>query len=186
MLSHFSNFSSAGKESLNLTKSLHIVRRYHALSGFFAISNSLNLSQRANITKMWEPGQQVCSKSWADQTSINRQYCFRVPNLASLVENALCMSGMEIIFGPGDVSWTLGAALVEGEFLWLNNNKSENGILTLKMKEMISSPILVFAVFLILLFIVYYSQIKVPMPGRKFAAANISLPSYLCHKRQPN
>lgn len=106
--------------------------------------------------------------------------------MASLVENALCMSGMEIIFGPGDVSWTLGAALVEGEFLWLNNNKSENGILTLKMKEMISSPILVFAVFLILLFIVYYSQIKVPMPGRKFAAANISLPSYSCHKRQPN
>ncbi|CAA2956008.1 probable apyrase 7 [Olea europaea subsp. europaea] len=29
-------------------------------------------------------------------------------------------------------------------------------------------------------------QIKVPMPGRKVAAANISLPSYLCHKRQPN
>lgn len=175
-----------GKESLNLTKSLHTVRRYHALSGFFAVSNSLNMSQRANFTKMWESGQPLCSKSWADQTSINVQYCFQVPYLASLIENALCVSGMEIIFGPGDVSWTLGAALIEGEFLWLNNNKSKNGILTLKIKEMISSPILVFAVFLILLFIVYYSQIKVPMLGRKVAAANVSLPSYLYPKRQPN
>ncbi|CAI9773792.1 unnamed protein product [Fraxinus pennsylvanica] len=179
-------FDFGGKKSLNLTKSLHSVRRYHALSGFFAVSNSLNLSQRANFTKMWESGQLLCSKSWADQTSINVQYCFRVPYLASLVENALCVSGMEIIFGPGDVSWTLGAALIEGEFLWLNNNKSKNGILTLKIKEMISSPVLVFAVFLILLFIVYYSQIKVPMLGRKVAAANVSLPSYLYPKRQPN
>ncbi|KAL2459530.1 putative apyrase 7 [Forsythia ovata] len=181
-------FSYRGKESFNLTKSSRSVRRYHALSGFFAISNALNLNERANLTKMWESGQQLCSRSWADQTSINGQYCFRVPYLASLIENALCLSGMEIIFGPGDISWTLGAALVEGEFLWLNNKKSENGFLTLKNEEMISSPILVFAALLILLFIVYYSKIKLPMPGtgRKVAAANVSLPSYLCPKRQPN
>ncbi|MFS7907161.1 putative nucleoside phosphatase GDA1/CD39, SWEET sugar transporter [Helianthus anomalus] len=40
--------------------------------------------------------------------------------MVSLLENTLCVGDKEIIFGPGDVSWTLGAALVEGKDLWLS------------------------------------------------------------------
>ncbi|KAH6815756.1 hypothetical protein C2S51_020576 [Perilla frutescens var. frutescens] len=103
-------FSYGGTTKLNLTKTLHTVSRYHALSGFFAVYHALNLSRRANLTMLWEMGQKLCSRSWSDdsdQNSINTQSCFRVPYLTSLLENALCLSGVEIIFGPGDVSWTL-------------------------------------------------------------------------------
>ncbi|KAK4394800.1 putative apyrase 7 [Sesamum angolense] len=109
-------FSYGGTTKLNLTKTLHTVPRYHALSGFFAVYHALNLSQRANLSMLWESGEKLCSGSWADQKSSNGQYCFRVPYLTSLIENALCLSDIEIIFGPGDVSWTLGASLIEGEF----------------------------------------------------------------------
>ena len=33
--------------------------------------------------------------------------------------DSLCLGDKEIIFGPGDVSWTLGAALVETSFVLL-------------------------------------------------------------------
>ncbi|KAK6123525.1 hypothetical protein DH2020_042732 [Rehmannia glutinosa] len=180
------NETLLGNTKLNLTKTLHTVSRYHALSGFFAVYNALNLSQRANLTTLWEIGQKLCSRSSADQKSINGQYCFRVPYLTSLIENALCLSGAEIIFGPGDISWTLGASLIEGEFLWLHSEKSQNHILTLKNYVVIPSPLLTFVLLSSLLLIVYCCQIKLPMPGRKIVATRTSLPSYLCPKLQPN
>ncbi|KAK6148349.1 hypothetical protein DH2020_019261 [Rehmannia glutinosa] len=179
-------FSYGGNTKLNLTKTLHTVSRYHALSGFFAVYNALNLSQRANLTMLWEVGQKLCSRSLAEQKSTNGQYCFRVPYLTSLIENALCLSGAEIIFGPGDISWTLGASLIEGEFLWLHSEKSQNHILTLKNYVVIPSPLLTFVLLSSLLLIVYCCQIKLPMPGRKIVATRTSLPSYLCPKLQPN
>ncbi|XP_011071932.1 probable apyrase 7 [Sesamum indicum] len=179
-------FSYGGSTKLNLTKTLHTVSRYHALSGFFAVYHALNLSQRANLSMLWESGEKLCSGSWADQESSNGQYCFRVPYLTSLIENALCLSDIEIIFGPGDVSWTLGASLIEGEFLWLDPEKSQNPMLTLKDYIMIPSPVLIFVLLLSLLLIVYCCQIKLPMPGRKTASTRTSLPSYLCPKRQIN
>ncbi|KAL0341444.1 UNVERIFIED_CONTAM: putative apyrase 7 [Sesamum calycinum] len=179
-------FSYGGTTKLNLTKTLHTVPRYHALSGFFAVYHALNLSQRANLSMLWESGEKLCSGSWADQKSSNGQYCFRVPYLTSLIENALCLSDIEIIFGPGDVSWTLGASLIEGEFLWLDPEKSQNPMLTLKDYIMIPSPVLIFVLLLSLLLIVYCCQIKLPMPGRKIAGTRTSLPSYLCPKRQLN
>ncbi|KAK4437301.1 putative apyrase 7 [Sesamum alatum] len=179
-------FSYGGATKLNLTKTLHTVSRYHALSGFFAVYHALNLSQRANLTMLRESSEKLCSRSWAYQKSGNGQYCFRVPYLTSLIENALCLSDVEIIFGPGDVSWTLGASLIEGEFLWLDPEKSQNPILTLKDYMMIPSPVLIFVLLLSLLLIVYCCQIKLPMPGRKIVATRTSLPSYLCPKRQLN
>ncbi|KAG8378814.1 hypothetical protein BUALT_Bualt07G0024000 [Buddleja alternifolia] len=187
---HHSNciglFSYGGKTKLNLTKSLHTITRYHALSGFFAVYHALNLSQRANLTTLWESGDKLCSRSWTDQTNINGQYCFRVPYLTSLIENALCLGGTEIIFGPGDVSWTLGASLIEGEFLWLRTDKPQNPIFALKANGTIPSPLLTFVLLLFLLLIVYCCQIKLPMPGRKIVGTRASLPSYLYPKRQPN
>ncbi|KAL0441037.1 UNVERIFIED_CONTAM: putative apyrase 7 [Sesamum radiatum] len=183
---NMSNQVQGSTTKLNLTKTLHTVPRYHALSGFFAVYHALNLSQRANLSMLWESGEKLCSGSWADQKSSNGQYCFRVPYLTSLIENALCLSDIEIIFGPGDVSWTLGASLIEGEFLWLDPEKSQNPMLTLKDYIMIRSPVLIFVLLLSLLLIVYCCQIKLPMPGRKIAGTRTSLPSYLCPKRQLN
>lgn len=179
-------FSYGGTTKLNLTNTLHSISRYHALSGFFAVYHALNLSQRANLTMMWEMGQRLCSRSWSDQNNVNTQNCFRVPYLTSLLENALCLSGAEIIFGPGDISWTLGASLIEGEFLWLQTEKSRDRTFTLKDTVMRPSTILVFVFLSFFLLIVYCCQLKLPMLGRKNVASRTSLPSYLCPKRQPN
>ncbi|KAE8124266.1 hypothetical protein FH972_019167 [Carpinus fangiana] len=183
--------SYGGRDIINLTAVTHPSMRFHALSGFFAVHNTLNLSPRANLTKIWEEGQQLCSRSWANLSSISRnqnyarQYCFRVPYMASLIEDALCFGDKEIVFGPGDVSWTLGAALIEGERLLLRASKAEASVSTLK-NIALSSPVVLFVLLLCLLFIIYHFQIKLPMPSMKAATAGVSLPSYKHPKHRPN
>ena len=86
--------------------------------------------------------------------------------MASLIEDSLCLGDEEIFFGPADVSWTLGAALVEGEYLWLATSKSQISTLN-SYKKVISSPIFVFFLLVCLLLIVYGSQVKLPMLGKK-------------------
>ncbi|KAK9278771.1 hypothetical protein L1049_028349 [Liquidambar formosana] len=184
--------SSSGSNFLNVKAAPLPVARFHALSGFYAVYNMLNLSARANMTNIWEKGQQLCSRSWADLSRISGnqnfigQYCFRVPYLASLIEDALCLGDAEIYFGPGDVSWTLGAALVEGKYLGPSTTEAQTSISTLKLREVVSSPIFLFVLLVCLVFIVYHSQIKLPMPGKKGAAAGAPLPSYIYPKRCPN
>lgn len=165
--------------------------RFHALSGFFAVYQSLNLSTRANWTNIWERGLELCSDSQADMIrsiSGNQsnlwQYCFQLPYVASLIEDALCLGDKEVIFGPPGVSWTLGAALIEGKYLWSSSSTTtiaENHTSTLGKIE----PLYVFLLLLCLLLVVYYNQIKLPMLGRK-AAAGASLPSYALPKHRPN
>lgn len=156
----------------------------------------LNLSPRANLTQLLERGQQLCSRSWADLKRISgnrnnaEQFCFRVPYLASLIEDALCLGDAEIFFGPGDVSWTLGAALVEGEYLRLSQTEAQAGRFTLNKVEVNSSPALFFVLFLCILFIVYCGQFKriknlvLPTLGKKDTAVGLSLPSYIYPKWQ--
>ncbi|KAL5747161.1 hypothetical protein ACOSQ2_024458 [Xanthoceras sorbifolium] len=182
-----SSFNS--RNILNLTAVTHFTGRYHALSGFFVIYNNLNLSSRANLSKIWEIGQQLCSASGDGLSNITRnqshatQHCFRLPYMASLIEEALCLGEAEIMFGPGDISWTLGAALVEGRYSWLSTRKPQTAFSILKNTQFISSPIFLFVFLFFLLFIVYYSQIKLPMLGKKSRA---SLPSYIHPKHRPH
>ncbi|KAI4336186.1 hypothetical protein L6164_014742 [Bauhinia variegata] len=186
--------SSSGTGTINLAAVVHPTKRFHALSGFFFVYNKLNLSPRANLTKVWESGEQICSKLWAGSNNISDnpiysgQFCFRVAYMASLIEYALCLRDVDIVFGPGDVSWTLGAALVEGKFLWLNtiNSNAQTIISTLKNVKVMSSPTFLFAVLLFLLVIVYCSQIKLPMPSRRPSAAGSSLPSYIHVRHRSN
>ncbi|KAG5536937.1 hypothetical protein RHGRI_024387 [Rhododendron griersonianum] len=172
-------------KTVNLKAITRRVSRFHALSGFFAVYTKLNLSQRANLTKIWEKGQQLCSSqiSISGNQNYAAQYCFRVPYLASLIEDALCLSNKEIMFGPGDVSWTLGAALVEGKFLWLNS-KDHSNIIHENNRGVIFSSIFLFIVLLSLLFIVYCCQLKFPMPSKRVAAIGLSLPSYVRPKQR--
>lgn len=116
-----------GENIPNMVKGTHSVARFHALSGFFAVNNLLNLSSSANLLKIWEKGEELCSRSLSGLTNTptKQKYadyiCFRVPYIVSLINNTLCVGDREIIFGPGDVSWTLGAAMVEGKDVWLSD-----------------------------------------------------------------
>ncbi|XP_052182883.1 probable apyrase 7 isoform X2 [Diospyros lotus] len=162
--------SSNGSEMLNLAVTTHPVARFHALSGFYAVYTMLNLESRANLTKIWEKGQQICSKSWHELNSISGN-----------------QNDKEIIFGPGDVSWTMGAALVEGELLWRSSSRDETSILTRTNTGVISKSIFLLFVLVCLLFIVYHRQVKLPMPSRKKAAVGaLSLPSFVPSNLRPN
>lgn len=180
-----SSFPGIGTGILDLTAVTHQIK-FHALSGFFFVYSKLNLSSRANLTMVWESGKQICSNLWSGLSSVSDnpnyagQFCFRVAYMASLIEYGLCLGDVEMVFGPGDISWTLGAALIEGKFLWLNSPSQKDHVIisTLKNVKVTSSPTFLFAVLLLLLLIVYCSQIKLPMPSRRALAPVSSLPSY--------
>lgn len=179
----------AGNGVLNLTALAHHHGRFHALSAFYVISNMLSMSSRVNITDIWVEGKKLCSRSWADPGSIHRydkyaeQRCFQVPYMASLMEDALGLGDAEIVFGPGDVSWTLGAALIEGELLQPQESATFSKLLIVKNLEIIPSPILLFLLLLCFLFVVYCSQMKLPMIGKKVSARGTHLPSHIHPKR---
>ncbi|KVI06287.1 probable apyrase 7 [Cynara cardunculus var. scolymus] len=183
--SNCTRLSSMSDENiLKMVGGSHSVARFHALSGFFAVYNLLNLKASANLSMIWEKGQQLCSRSLNMPTK--QKYadflCFRVPYMVSLVENTLCIGDRDIVFGPGELSWTLGAVLVEGKDVWLSDaSRARNIIPDLRFRRVILSPYFLFVLLAFLLFIVYRSQIKLPMPGRKAA----SLPSYVGPKRRP-
>nr|GFA65538.1 probable apyrase 7 [Tanacetum cinerariifolium] len=84
-------------------------------------------SMSDNLSKIWDKGEELCSGSLSGLTNtpVQQKYaeylCFRVPYIVSLINNTLCLGDREIIFGPRDVSWTLGAAMVEGKDVWLSD-----------------------------------------------------------------
>ncbi|KAK6249540.1 Nucleoside phosphatase GDA1/CD39 - like 3 [Theobroma cacao] len=175
-----------GSNMLNLTAVAHHSGRFHALSGFFVVNDMLHLSPRASVTEIWEKGEQLCSRSSTELSSISQrqtyagQSCFRVPYVASLIEDSLCLGNGEIVFGPGDVSWTLGAALIHG----LDSIETPASISTTKDMDIFSSPVFLFILLLFLLFVVYCSQITLPMLGRKVADVGVSLPCYVHPRRR--
>ncbi|KAE8678353.1 FAS-associated factor 2-B-like [Hibiscus syriacus] len=179
------NLSSYGGNILNLTPVAHHSGRFHALSGFFVVYDMLNLSTRASVTEIWDKGEQLCSSSSTEwNIDIQRQkyagyYCFLVSYLASLIEDALCLGNAEIVFGPGDISWTLGAAIVHQ----LNANEALASISTIKNLK-ISSTVFLLVILLTLFLVVYCSQIKLPMLGRKISNVGVLLPSYYVHARR--
>ncbi|CAI0398521.1 unnamed protein product [Linum tenue] len=189
----------------NLASGSHKTRHFHALSGFFAVHNILKLEARANFTKIWETAGKLCSSqqlstelsSKFGNKKYGSQYCFSLPYMVSLIQDLLCLRDEQITFGPGDLSWTLGAALVEGEDYHHGQQSStttregkEDIGFSRSMDYYIHSPVFVFLLLLLLLIVVYYSQIKLPMLGRKKAAATLSrgpsLPSYIYPKQRPN
>ncbi|XP_071731701.1 probable apyrase 7 [Rutidosis leptorrhynchoides] len=177
-----------GEMNLNLFGGTHSVSRFHALSGFYAVYKLLNLNSSTTISKIWEKGEELCSRSLAGLTnmSINQKYaellCFRVPYIVSLIEKTVCVGNKDIVFGPRDISWTLGAALVEGKNLWLSDTfRAQSIVSNLTLTRVILSPYFLFVLLAFLLFVVYRSQIKLPMLGRKVT----SIPPYINSKRSP-
>ncbi|KAL5547426.1 hypothetical protein UlMin_002657 [Ulmus minor] len=111
-------------------------------------------------------GQHLCSRSWTN----SQNDCFRVPYMASVIEEALY------------VSWTLGATLVEGENIWLDAATSR--IINLTPLKIISSPI--FVLLLCVLSIFHCSQVRLPMLGKKSVASGASSLPYIHPKPRPN
>ncbi|WVZ09127.1 hypothetical protein V8G54_013657 [Vigna mungo] len=64
-----------------------------------------------NLTAVAQPAKFHALSDYAGQ------FCFQVAYMASLSDYCLCLGHVEMVFGPGDISWTLGAALIEGKFL---------------------------------------------------------------------
>lgn len=163
---------------------------FHALSGFFAVHSKLKLSQEANLTDVLERGQQLCSRLWknlsfaSENVNYGERFCFQVPYMASLIDNTFSLLNSSITFGPGDVSWTLGAALVEGEFTWLASTGARGAASSLGILNFFSSTLALFALLICIGLIVHRSQIKLPMLGKKRTAAVVPLPLYV--KRQHN
>ncbi|OWM65431.1 probable apyrase 7 [Punica granatum] len=182
--------SSTGTNALNTLSVAPPNTSFHALSGFFAVHSKLKLKQEANFTDVLEKGQQLCSRLWKNSSSAseNRNYgerfCFQVPYIASLIHNALSLLNNNITFGPRDVSWTLGAALVEGEFIWQNSSETLGTALSLNITNFFSSTLFLLVLLICLGLVVHRRQIKFPMLGKKRIAAGVSLPSYI--KRQQN
>lgn len=177
-----------GKNTLNVAFNTKTGMQYHALSGFFAVYKMLNLTGKANLTKIWETAQHLCSSTWEDEGNVSGgQYCFKVLYLTSLIEDGLCLGNADIIFGPGDISWTLGASLVEGKYMWRTTVGSRTLITTPLSREVLSSPIFLFIILVVLVFIVYHSQIKLPMPRKRSSVVGPPAPltSFMHSKHRP-
>ncbi|KAL2936126.1 putative apyrase 7 [Bienertia sinuspersici] len=174
-----------GKNILNVAINTKPRMQYHALSGFFVVYKKLNLTTKANMTKIWETAQHLCSSTWDDETNVSgSQYCFKVLYLASLIDDGLCLGDADITFGPGDISWTLGASLVEGERMWRTTIGPRTLIPTSQF-SILSSSIFLFTILVVLVCVVYYCQIKLPMPRRRSAVVGLPLPSFTHSKHQP-
>ncbi|KAI6682845.1 hypothetical protein NL676_028758 [Syzygium grande] len=162
---------------------------FHALSGFFAVYSKLRLSGRANFTRLLEKGHRLCLDSWINSSHVTEhgnyggQFCFQVPYLASLINEALHIGNRDIIIGPGDISWPLGASLVEGKFIQSRPFKAETTLSSFRIRTVgsIPSPVFLFVLLIGLGAFVYRRQIKLPMPQKK-GAAGVSLP--LCNPRR--
>eukprot|EP00887_Chlorella_sp_A99_P007229 scaffold2.g7229.t1 len=99
-------------------------RRFVALAGFYVVYHFLGLPTTASLDQIQEAGRAFCAMPWkqvarerAGEIHIDR-YCFRrvvaAPYIAALLTEGLKLKQSQIRIGSPDVSWTLGAALVEG------------------------------------------------------------------------
>ncbi|KAK9117215.1 hypothetical protein Sjap_016162 [Stephania japonica] len=179
---------------LNLT-SLPVAR-FHALSGFFAVYSVTNLTNSANLTSLVDAGRQLCSRSWLELKKLygNQKYverlCFQVTYITSLLDEALHMGSVEIIFGPGDVSWTLGAVLDEGKNMLKNPKALASCFIFKNMGVFLSSPTLLFTLTVWFFIVIIWARFRCTMasvegvPGKKGIAVEASIPTFMHSTRQ--
>ncbi|KAK8362538.1 hypothetical protein V6Z12_A03G107800 [Gossypium hirsutum] len=132
------------------------------------------VSPRASVTEIWKKGEHDFQRQ-----KYAGYYCFWVSYVASVIEDALCLGNAEIAFGPGDLSWTLGAALV----YQLDTREASPSISTIRNLKM-SSTVFLLVLLLSLFLVVHCSQIKLPMLGRKVSNVGVPLPSYYLHAKR--
>ena len=93
--------------------------KFYALSGFFVVYKFFGLRSDASFSELLEHGKAFCEKPW--QIALDgvvpqplvEHYCFRAPYVVSLLQDGLHLKEEQITVGSGDITWTLGAALLE-------------------------------------------------------------------------
>ncbi|KAJ7544446.1 hypothetical protein O6H91_09G079700 [Diphasiastrum complanatum] len=93
--------------------------QFYAVAGFFVMYKFFDLSPRSSLDELLSRGRQFCNMPWpkardsvVPQPSIDR-YCFRTPYVVSLLRDGLHIRDDQVMIGSGDMTWTLGAALLE-------------------------------------------------------------------------
>jgi apyrase len=93
--------------------------KFYALSGFFVVYKFFGLQPDAGFSELLEHGKAFCEMPW--EVALNgvvpqpliEHYCFRAPYVVSLLKDGLHLNEEQITVGSGDITWTLGAALLE-------------------------------------------------------------------------
>jgi len=92
---------------------------FYVISGFYVVYRFFNLTSEATLDDVLAKGKDFCEKRWdvakksvAPQPFIE-QYCFRAPYIASLLREGLHINENQISVGSGNITWTLGVALLE-------------------------------------------------------------------------
>ncbi|MCO5613303.1 hypothetical protein L7F22_067579 [Adiantum nelumboides] len=92
---------------------------FYALSGFFVVYKFFGLQQDAGFAELLDQGKAFCEKPWKKALNsvvpqpLVEHYCFRAPYVVELLQNGLHLKEDQITVGSGDMTWTLGAALLE-------------------------------------------------------------------------
>ncbi|KAI5068940.1 hypothetical protein GOP47_0015241 [Adiantum capillus-veneris] len=92
---------------------------FYALSGFFVVYKFFGLQPDAGFAELLDQGKAFCGKPWKKALNsvvpqpLVEHYCFRAPYVVELLQNGLHLQEDQITVGSGDMTWTLGAALLE-------------------------------------------------------------------------
>ncbi|GMH35514.1 hypothetical protein BSKO_03382 [Bryopsis sp. KO-2023] len=104
---------------LNHWKTVEL-REAAALNGFYVVWKFFELAGEAGVSGLEEVGKTFCQKEWSsakkefgDVVHLDK-YCFRAPYAVELLQRGLGVQANGLTVMPEDVSWTKGAALVEG------------------------------------------------------------------------
>lgn len=96
------------------------VKEAAALNGFYVVWKFFGLSGQDSFKALEKEGRKFCQKDWAtvqkDMGNVVHldTYCFRAPYVAGLLEKGLGIDPNQLTVMSDDISWTKGAALVEG------------------------------------------------------------------------
>ncbi|EFJ20885.1 hypothetical protein SELMODRAFT_443766 [Selaginella moellendorffii] len=99
------------------------IGQFYAVAGFFVMYKFFGLSSKASLDDLLSKGQEFCGKPWpvardsVDPQGFIDRYCFRAPYVVALLREGLHLRDEQVTVGPGDVTWTQGAALLEAGVL---------------------------------------------------------------------
>lgn len=93
--------------------------QFYALSGFFVVYKFFGLHPNAGFEELMNHGKRFCARPWKEALDsvvpqpLVEHYCFRAPYVVALLQDGLHLREDQVVVGSGDMTWTLGAALLE-------------------------------------------------------------------------
>eukprot|EP00250_Pteridium_aquilinum_P011602 c20184_g2_i1 orf=375-2612(-) len=169
--------------------------QFYALSGFFVVYKFFGLQPDAGFAELLNQGKDFCEKPWKKALNsvvaqpLVEHYCFRAPYVVALLQDGLHLKEEQITVGSGDMTWTLGAALLEaGAFTPARSThaaRESSGFITssgsLLTHEVGILSVFLLAIMVLVLFTVTYFHNCVSFLGRKphsplFSQLNLGTP----------